>query len=133
MAQEKNFENKIKKFLAEQGAWVLKTWGGGMQRSGVPDLICCVNGVFVGIEVKASRGKPSDLQQYNIAWINKSGGVGVILYPEGFETFKKIVKGVMMCNIVIQELTALKDANSSTSCDILTNYDAFQTPNQQTL
>ena len=35
---EKQFENKVKKFLKEQGCWVLKTWSNGVQRKGVPDL-----------------------------------------------------------------------------------------------
>ncbi len=136
MAQEKNFENKIRDWLHEQGVyaagmpedkqmvtplgWYLKVWGGGYQKSGIPDLILCVNGVFIAVEVKSSRGKPSELQVKNVRMINNGGGIGLVLYPEGFEQFKNIVKGVIGCSSHIVGLNALKIANSSTKCDMLT-------------
>ena len=97
-----------------------KIWGGGFQKSGIPDLICCVNGVTVAVEIKASNGRPSELQKLNVSRINHSGGVGVSLYPEGFEQFKELLKGVINCGTHIQALIALKNANSSTKCDIWT-------------
>ena len=98
--------------------WYTKIWGGGFQKSGIPDLICCVNGIMLAVEVKASNGRTSELQKLNISRINKSGGVGIFLYPEGFEQFKKFLEEVIDCNIHIQELIVLKNANSSTKCDI---------------
>lgn len=91
MAEEKNFENKIKKFLDEEGAWFVKTWSNGVQRSGIPDILACVNGYFVGIEVKASNGKPSELQIYNLRKIRESNGFPLLLYPDDFEAFQKFV------------------------------------------
>ena len=92
MAQEKQFENKIKKYLSERGAWVFKVAGGGFQRSGVPDLVCCLNGKFLGIEVKASNGRLSELQLWNIEQIKKAGGVAMVLYPEQWEEFKELIE-----------------------------------------
>lgn len=92
IAEEKTYENKIKKYLTNKGAWILKTFGNGFQRSGVPDLICCLNGVFIAIEVKASNGKPSQLQLYNIDKIRKSGGVAMVLYPNQWEQFKEYIE-----------------------------------------
>ena len=91
IAEEKNFENKIKTFLKEQKCWFLKTWGGGYQRSGIPDLIICCNGYFIGLEVKASKGKASELQEWNINKIKQAGGIGLILYPKDFEKFKELI------------------------------------------
>ena len=91
MAEEKTFENKIKKFLKKKGCWVLKTWSNGVQRSGIPDLLVCCNGVFLGIEVKAENGKPTELQLWNIEEIKKSGGIAMVLYPKDFENFKKLI------------------------------------------
>lgn len=120
MAGEKQFENKVKKFLQEQGKiWFTKIWGGGYQKSGIPDLICCVNGIFISVELKASKGKASELQIYNTDKINQTNGIGIILYPEGFEEFKKLIMGVIKCNSHIQELEVLKVVNSSTKCIIL--------------
>lgn len=102
--------------------WYVKLWGGGYQKSGISDLLICVNGVFLSAELKAPTGKPSDLQKMNTARINEGNGIGVVLYPDGFDGFKEIVKGVMRCNAHIPELNRLKNAHSSIKCAILTDY-----------
>lgn len=91
MASEKVFEKKVKAFLREQGAYYLKTWSNGVQRRGVPDLLCCINGYFVGAELKADDGEPSELQLKNVEWIRKAGGFAMVLYPSAFERFKQFV------------------------------------------
>lgn len=91
MAQEKRFEEKVKKFLKEQGCWILKTWSNGVQRSGVPDLLVCCNGYFVGVELKAENGKPSELQLWNIDKIREAGGIAIVLYPEKFKEFQDLI------------------------------------------
>jgi hypothetical protein len=93
MSSEKNFENKVKKYLKEKGCYFVKYWGGGVYtRSGIPDLLVCCNGHFVGVELKADKGKPSQLQIFNLKEINKSGGIGVLLYPKDFDKFKKLIE-----------------------------------------
>ena len=93
MGSEKSFENKIKAFLKQQNCWFLKYWGGGQfTKSGVPDIIACVNGYFVAIEVKAPTGKPSALQLYNLEQIKKSGGISILLYPKQWEEFKTLIQ-----------------------------------------
>ena len=84
MAAEKNFENKIKNMLRNEGAYFVKFFANAYTKSGVPDILACVNGYFVGIEVKAENGHPSDLQIYNIEHIRRSGGFGFVVYPSGF-------------------------------------------------
>lgn len=91
MAQEKTFENKIKKYLKANDCWYVKYFANRMTKSGIPDILACVNGFFVAIEVKASNGKPSELQIYNREEIRNSGGISLILYPEQFEDFKLLI------------------------------------------
>lgn len=94
MAAEKNFENRLKKFLKDKGCWVLKTWGGGLQRSGIPDLLVCYKGLFIAIELKAPKGKPSDLQMWNLSKIHDAGGFAWLLYPDKFEEFKEFISTI---------------------------------------
>lgn len=95
MVREKVFENQIKFFLKElPNTWFYKNWGGGYSVSGIPDIIACVNGKFVGIEVKAEDGHPSALQLRNISLIEKSKGIGLIIYPKDFEMLKSLLKAV---------------------------------------
>lgn len=67
-----------------------------MSKAGIPDIIACVNGTFVAIEVKGPNGKPSELQKRNIRLINECGGIAYILYPHQFEKFKRAMKSLTL-------------------------------------
>lgn len=90
MAAEKVFENQIKTFLKSlPKTWFFKYWAGPYSKSGIPDIIACINGHFVGIEVKADNGHPSELQKRNIKLIQNADGYACIVYPKDFERLKK--------------------------------------------
>jgi hypothetical protein len=111
MAEEKNFEHKVERFLQGCGiypagfpedkitttpvGWYFKVWGGGFQKSGIPDLICNIKGHFVAVELKAETGRPSALQKLNTNRIRDSGGDACFLYPSGFEDFKRDIKNLL--------------------------------------
>lgn len=102
MAAEKNFENRVKKYLEEKGCWYIKYWGGAAYtKAGVPDLLVCFKGWFLGIELKAPKGKPSDLQLYNLRKIEKAGGVSILLYPKDFDQFKKFIEHIELGELPI--------------------------------
>ena len=108
MAAEKTFETKVKDFLNNQGAYGVKFFANNFTKRGVPDLLYCVNGYFVGIEVKAQDGHPSELQLYNIAKIRKAGGFAFVLYPSGFDEFKKFIYDLKNDYWVIDRPVTLK-------------------------
>ena len=93
---EKKFENKIKKFLKDNGCWYLKYFAGGQFGvAGVPDIIACCNGVVMAIEVKGDKGKPSELQLHTIREITKAGGIAFVIYPKDFAAFKNLITYVL--------------------------------------
>lgn len=92
MGPEKRFENQIKNYIEEQGGWQIKFFANKMTKKGVPDILACINGYFLAIEVKSENGHPSELQIEKIQKIRKSGGQAFVLYPSGFFQFQKIVK-----------------------------------------
>lgn len=95
MAAEKNFENRIKKYLEKQGCWFVKFFANAYTSSGIPDILVCCNGRFVGIEVKQESGKPSLLQKIHLKNIGLAGGIGVLAYPSGFEKLKKLIDNII--------------------------------------
>ena len=98
MAAEKTYENKIKRYITDHGGWVIKYFANRMTKSGVPDLLACINGMFVAIEVKAQNGKASELQIYNVEQIRKAGGIAIVLYPNQFAEFKRLVDAINDAN-----------------------------------
>ena len=138
MAGEKNFENRLKKWLESEGVYPLgepvdkmktppcgyyeKRWGGGRYvKAGLPDMRIVVNGIALEVELKDTKGTPSELQKRNIKQINDSGGCGLILYPEGFPEFQKLIKGVKACACPIAGLSVSTNARTNTACGISTS------------
>lgn len=92
MGAEKAFEDKIKRFLKARGYYFVKFFANRMTKTGVPDILACVRGRWVAIEVKAANGRASPLQLWNREQIRQAGGIAIILYPDKFEEFKELVK-----------------------------------------
>ena len=74
---ERDIVNGIKKYLASLGSDIFfwKEHGGPYGTSGVPDIICCYKGQFLGLEVKLPTGRLSELQKRAIGKINRAGGI----------------------------------------------------------
>ena len=98
MAGEKNFENRLKKWLEDEGIYPLgepvnrmsappcgyweKRWGGGRYvKSGLPDMRIVVKGLALEVELKATTGTPSELQKRNIAVASASSCTRKALKP----------------------------------------------------
>lgn len=82
---EKKVKKKVVAQLKAEGAYFFYPVTGGYGASGVPDIVCCIRGLFVGVECKAGRNKPTALQQANIDAINRAGGVGFWVNEENCE------------------------------------------------
>lgn len=54
-------------------AW--KTHGGMYGTAGIPDIIACVDGRFVALEVKTPTGRLTELQRGTLAKIRAAGGI----------------------------------------------------------
>lgn len=91
MAREKIFETRVKKYIESNGGWQVKFFANKYTKVGIPDILSCINGYFVAVEVKADRGTPSELQLHTIKQIRDAGGFAFVLYPSGYEFFKEFV------------------------------------------
>lgn len=77
---EKEFQNKILKKLRKKGLFY-KIWGGGYQEAGIPDILGCYKGYFIGIELKTDKGRLSELQKYQLKRIEDNNGFSLVLRP----------------------------------------------------
>lgn len=76
MAPEKKVEKQIRSYLDKIGAWHVKIHGSAYMPSGTPDILSCIEGKFVAIEVKRNKGgKVSALQELKIKQIQNAGGI----------------------------------------------------------
>lgn len=90
--KEQDFQKKITNELEKRGAYVIKVVAAS--KKGVPDIIACYKGHFIGIEVKTptTRSNVSKLQDYNLDKIALAGGLsGVAVHVEDIEPFLKVI------------------------------------------
>ena len=72
---EKDITAAIMRYLKTvRELFCFKEHGGIYGTAGLPDIICCYRGRFVGFEVKAPDGRLSKLQEITIAKIKAAKG-----------------------------------------------------------
>jgi Holliday junction resolvase len=89
---EKRVKDKVVGILKDEGAYYFFPATHGYGRSGVPDIVACVNGHFLAIECKAGKNKPTALQVREIESIRKAGGVAVVANEENWEMVRDLVR-----------------------------------------
>jgi hypothetical protein len=65
---------------------------------GTPDILCCIRGSFVALELKSSpEHDPDPLQQYTLDQIEEAGGLALVVdpvnWPEVFQNLKDLAYG----------------------------------------
>lgn len=58
---------------------------------GHPDIVGCVNGWFVGIEIKDVGEVPRALQKYHLDKIEKAGGIAISTSKENWDQVKELL------------------------------------------
>ncbi len=73
---------RIKDYLAKQGACSFKIQGSeeSFQEVGIPDLLVCYRGRFIGIEVKMPGEEPTPKQLAVLRRIERAGGIALVAY-----------------------------------------------------
>jgi hypothetical protein len=97
MAQtpEKKVKDKCVKLLKAHDVYYFFPATHGFGRSGVPDIICCVNGRFLAVECKAGENKPTALQEKEMADIRKQGGIAIVINEDNLTMLGSILRGLL--------------------------------------
>ena len=88
---ERKVKKKVLAELASIGAYYTLPVTSGFGNSGVPDILCCYNGWFIGIECKANGGKPTKLQQSHLDEIEMRGGLSFIVDEHNVGIIKQLI------------------------------------------
>ena len=92
MTPERKVKNEVAKTLKRLGVYFFYPATHGYGRSGVPDIICCVKGMFLAIECKAGKNKPTALQDKEMAAIREAKGVARVINEENINEVVMAVK-----------------------------------------
>lgn len=78
--KESDLIRKISEYLKTvSGLFFWKEHGGMYGTAGIPDLIICYKGRFIGLECKVGKNKPTLLQEVTIKQIIAAGGYAVVV------------------------------------------------------
>lgn len=91
---EKALENKIKDYLFERGHLYFKVHGSKFMTPGISDLICCICGVFVAMEIKAPGKKNTESEQQKVFGSNVIKSNGLYYLIDNFEDAVEIITGI---------------------------------------
>ena len=92
MTPEKKVKTKVKSILDKVGAYHCMPATGGYGASGVPDIIACYKGNFIGIECKANGNKPTALQNKHLYNIKKAQGYSMVIDETDIDALELFLK-----------------------------------------
>jgi len=91
---EKWVKAQVVKMLKEVGAYYFYPVASGYMTIGVPDIVACVKGRFVGIECKVGSNQATLLQQKNLLDIVNNGGISVLVNEDALVELKKLLQEI---------------------------------------
>ena len=81
---EKDIVKQIKTYLKGiPSCFCFKEHGGPYGQTGLPDIIVCLSGRFIALEVKTETGKTTALQELTLKEIRKAGGIAEVVRSVG--------------------------------------------------
>ena len=93
MTPEAKVKARVVKLLKEHNIYYFFPATHGYGRSGVPDIICCYNSLFMGIECKAGKNKPTALQEKELSKIRSAGGHTFVINEDNVHELALYLQG----------------------------------------
>lgn len=95
---ESRVKAKVSSILKKYNVYFFYPATGGYGRSGIPDVIACVRGRFVGIECKAGDNNPTALQQRELQRIIDSLGRALVVRETNLDELDLLIKELVNAN-----------------------------------
>lgn len=92
---EKKVKNEVTKILKSVNAYYFYPVTGGFGSSGVPDIVACFNGRFIGIECKAGKNEPTALQIKNLKAIEFNGGISLVVNENNIDDVREVLDALI--------------------------------------
>ena len=77
-------------------------------KRGIPDLLLCINGWFVAIELKIPGEDATPLQKWNLESIAMAGGMGFIVDENAWDDLFQVLKELDACESASQNIKSQK-------------------------
>lgn len=95
MTPEKKIKAAVVKVLKKHNVYYFFPATGGYGRSGVPDIVCCIGGNFLGIECKTAFNKLTPLQERELGAIEAAGGMTLVAREDSSALVEAVLRLLM--------------------------------------
>lgn len=92
MTPEGKVKERVKKLLKENDVFFFMPKGSTYGTQGIPDIICCIRGMFIGIETKAGHGVPTAMQKEQMHRIVEHGGYTFCINEDNFDVLQEWIE-----------------------------------------
>ena len=93
MTPEAKVKASVVKLLKKYEVYYFFPATHGFGRSGVPDIICCLEGNFLAIECKAGNNKPTALQEREMQRIRNAKGDAFLINEDTIAMLEAHLQG----------------------------------------
>lgn len=87
--KEKWVKQQVVKMLKARHLYYFFPVANAYTSIGVPDIVACVRGRFVGIECKAGNNRPTELQLRNLEAIRNNSGIALVVNENDLEALEQ--------------------------------------------
>lgn len=101
MTPEGKVKKEVKKILQAYNVWYHFVANNGYGNSGCPDVLVCVGGLFLAIEIKADATKqPTALQLGQLQGIEQKGGAALVVHKDNLDELRRVLETMRYTQIV---------------------------------
>lgn len=91
MTPESKVKAKVVALLKQYKVYYFFPVAGVFTRGGIPDIIACYQGRFIGIECKAGKNTCTKLQLMELENIRKAGGIALVIREDNIEELVNVL------------------------------------------
>ena len=89
---ESKVKADVRKILNSMDVYHFMPPGNGFGRAGIPDIVGCMDGMFIAIECKAGKGQTTALQDRELNMILNAGGTVFIAREHNIPDLELLLK-----------------------------------------
>jgi hypothetical protein len=95
---ESDLKRKVERYLKKEHPEFFWWKTSDRYTHGIPDIIGCYKGLFVALELKVGKNKPTELQKYYINGIDRAMGISQVCYSmdEVEDFFRRVINILTM-------------------------------------
>jgi len=92
LTPERKVKRQVVAILKEYDLYYFFPAANGLGRAGIPDIVVCAWGSFLGLECKAGKGTTTKLQDKELSAIRRAGGTAMVINEDNVDALRPVLQ-----------------------------------------